>query len=135
MAWSRAAHVLASSTFICACAGAPAEHAPQEVSAPDHLTGRVWAALDASAAPGTFRIFLADGTLVMDSCGETYRLATWTRLGERRLEWTEDTARIQAEITTLSAERLALRVALRNESREEAYAPARVPTVCPDLPR
>ena len=44
-------------------------------SPPADLVGKVWVSTDPSASPGTFRIFLADGTLVMDSCGETYRLA------------------------------------------------------------
>jgi hypothetical protein len=97
--------------------------------------GRVWLSTDASAAPGTLRIFLADGTLVMDSCWETYRLARWRQIDDRRIEWTEDTARIEAQIIQLSRERLQLRLQLRGEVREETYRPAPVPTVCPDLPR
>jgi len=57
---------------------------------PDRLVGKVWVATDPSAAPGTIRIFLADGTLVMDSCGETYRLSEWKRIDDRHVEWTED---------------------------------------------
>jgi hypothetical protein len=41
------------------------------------FVGKTWMSSDSSAAPGTIRIFLPDGTLVMDSCGETYRLARW----------------------------------------------------------
>ena len=68
--------------------------APQDTLRQLQFVGKVWLATDPSAAPGTLRIFLANGTLLMDSCGETYRLAEWRTVGERRLEWTEDTARI-----------------------------------------
>lgn len=99
------------------------------------LVGKVWVSTDASAAPGTLRIFLPDGSLVMDSCWETYRLAPWRRIDERRIEWTEDTARIEAEITQLTNERLQLRLQLTGGPKDETYRPAQVPTVCPDMPR
>jgi hypothetical protein len=122
--------------MLCACT-APQRVIPAEGDAarqPDFV-GRVWVSTDASAAPGTFRIFLADGTLVMDSCWETYRLAPWRPIDHRRIEWTEDTVRIEAQITQLTAERLQLRLQLRGEVKEETYRLAKVPTVCPDMPR
>ena len=122
--------------MLCACT-APQRVIPAEGDAarqPDFV-GRVWVSTDASAAPGTFRIFLADGTLVMDSCWETYRLALWQPIDRRRIEWTEDTERIEAQITQLTAERLQLRLQLRGEVKEETYRLAKVPTVCPDMPR
>ncbi len=87
---------------------------------------------DPSAAPGTLRIFLPDGTLVMDSCGETYRLARWRAIDERRIEWQEDTARIEAEVTQVSSDELQLRLHLVRELKEENYRLAQVPFVCPD---
>ena len=36
---------------------------------------RVWVQAEPSDMPGQMRIFLSDGTLVMDSCWEVYRLA------------------------------------------------------------
>ena len=87
---------------------------------------------DASAAPGTLRIFLPDGTLVMDSCGETYRLARWRAIDEHRIEWHEDSARIEAEVTQASSDRLQLRLHLVRELKEENYRLAPVPFVCPD---
>jgi hypothetical protein len=107
---------------------------PEDAQRPD-LVGKVWASTDVSAAPGTFRIFLADGTLVMDSCGETYRLSPWRRIDDRHIEWTEDGIRIGAEIAELTADRLRLRIQLRSEIKEESYRPAKVPSVCPDMPR
>src|SRR5262245_13035977 len=38
------------------------------------LTSRVWARADAIGPPGVMRVFLPNGTLVIDSCWETYRL-------------------------------------------------------------
>ena len=72
----------------CLIAAAPS------VARAQGFVGRTWLSTDASAPPGTLRIFLADGTLLMDSCGETYRLAKWRSLGAGRIEWTEDGARI-----------------------------------------
>jgi hypothetical protein len=99
------------------------------------FVGKVWLATDPSAAPGTLRIFLPNGTLLMDSCGETYRLAEWRALDEHLIEWTEDTARIKAEITRLTDDELQLRLRLRGESKDEAYRLAKAPAVCPDVPR
>jgi hypothetical protein len=130
--------MLATCLIMCACDAPPSRNtrAPESPSqAPAELVGKVWLSTDPSASPGTLRIFLPDGTLVMDSCFETYRLARWQALDNRRIEWHEDTARIEAEITSLSAERLQLRLRLVGESKEEAYRPAQIPFVCPDLPR
>jgi hypothetical protein len=35
------------------------------------FTGKMWLSTDAAAAPGTIRVVLPDGTLLIDSCGET----------------------------------------------------------------
>src|SRR5262245_7195784 len=60
--------------------------------APPLLVGKIWLSTDQTAAPGTLRVFLPDGTLVMTSCVETYRLARWTSMGAGRISWQEDTA-------------------------------------------
>jgi hypothetical protein len=96
------------------------------------FVGKAWLSTDPSAAPGTLRIFLPDGTLVMDSCGETYRLARWRAIDERRIEWQEDTARIEAEVTQVSPDQLQLRLHLVRELNDENYRLAQVPFVCPD---
>jgi membrane-bound inhibitor of C-type lysozyme len=101
---------------------------------PSQLVGKVWVSADPSAAPGTFRIFLPDGTLVMDSCWETYRLAQWRTLDERRIEWTEDAARIEAQVV-VAGDRLTMELSLRGERRQQTYRLAQVPSVCPDMPR
>jgi uncharacterized lipoprotein YbaY len=92
----------------------------------------VWVSTDSSAAPGTLRIFLPDGSLVMTSCTETYRIARWRSINNRRIEWDEDGSRIEAEIVRATADRLHLRLRLRNGLKEENYRSARVPFLCPD---
>jgi len=96
------------------------------------FVGRTWLSTDASAPPGTLRIFLADGTLLMDSCGETYRLAKWRSLGRGRIEWTEEGARIAADVSQPRPGELRLRLHLRSEIKDERYRLATVPYVCPD---
>ena len=80
---------------------------------------------------GTLRIFLPDGTLVIDSCWETYRLARWQMTGDRQIEWQEDTARIAAEITQLTDEQLQLRLRLTGGLKEENYRRVPAPFLAP----
>jgi hypothetical protein len=87
----------------------------------------VWISTDASAPPGTLRVFLSDGTLLMGSCGETYRLSRWQAIDDRRIEWREDTARIEADIIELTAEHLHLRLRLVDGFKNEAHRLAPVP--------
>ena len=122
----------------CVCVGAcsqPTNNPPpqdtSQRSQPDYV-GKVWMATDPSAASRTLRIFLADGTLVMDSCGETYRLARWRAIEERRIEWQEDSARIEAEVRQVGPDELRLRLQLVGAIKEENYRLARAPFVCPD---
>jgi hypothetical protein len=129
-------YVTVSLVVFWACA-APQTGSPplQDAQRARELVDRVWASSDTSAAPGTFRIFLANGTLVMDSCRETYRLVPWRTIDNRRIEWMEDTARIEAEIAELTGERLKMRLQLEGEVKEETYRQAEVPMVCRDMPR
>lgn len=123
--------------LLCGACRTPSESiAPAQEAAGPTFVGKPWLATYAAAAPGSLRIFLSDGTLLMDSCGETYRLATWRALGERRIEWTEDAARVEAEITMLTDDRLEWRLHLvGDDTRNETYGLAGVPMVCPDMPR
>ena len=86
--------------------------------------------------PGSFYLFLPNGTLVMTSCVETYRLATWRSETTDRLTIVEDTAvGYTADIQALSGDSLSLRLNLRSEQIDLTFEPARAPFVCPDLPR
>lgn len=71
----------------------------------------------------------------MDSCFETYRIARWKRVDTRRIEWMEDTARIEAEVVELSENTMRLGLHLSGGAEELAYRVADVPAVCPDMPR
>jgi hypothetical protein len=98
------------------------------------FVGKVWISTDSTAALGTMRMFLPDGTLLMTSCVETYRLARWENIDGNRIAWSEDTARLEAEIAQATPEELQLRIRLVNgELREEGYRQARVPYVCPAI--
>jgi hypothetical protein len=97
-----------------------------------YFVGTTWVSTDPSAAPGTLRIFLADGTLVMDSCGETYRLARWQVVDERRIAWEEDGARIDADVAQPTPDTFRLQLHLVDGIKQETYRRATVPFVCPD---
>jgi len=96
------------------------------------FVGKTWLSTESSAPLGTIRIFLPDGTLLMDSCGETYRLARWTSMNDTRIAWEEDTSRIEADVTQAAADVLELRLHLRSEVKVERYRLAKIPYVCPD---
>ncbi|NOT27581.1 MAG: hypothetical protein HOP16_15960 [Acidobacteria bacterium] len=100
------------------------------------LVNKVWRVTSPNRAPGTFYAFLSNGTLIMTSCVETYRLATWIAETPTRLEITEDTTvRYSADVLTLDETRLNLRLNLKNEQVNLELATPQVPFVCPDLPR
>lgn len=100
--------------------------------APAAFVGKVWTSMDQSAPLGTLRIFLPDGTMVMDSCFETYRIARWRNIDERRIEWQEDTARIEAEVAQANPGQLRLRLQLVSEVKVEDYRLVQVPFLCPE---
>jgi hypothetical protein len=81
------------------------------------------------------RVFLADGTLIDDSCWETYRLSEWTMESDSTLRWQEDASEIRADILTLNEEALTLRLRLTSGTEEQRFVPATMPYVCPDMPR
>lgn len=100
------------------------------------FTGKVWTRTDSPDLPGVMRVFLPGGTLVMDSCWETYRLAQWRQVSERSLVIVEDGQEIPVEVLDAPANELRLRLTLAGgETKDEVYRPAPVPYVCPDMPR
>ena len=107
---------------------------PPEVEAVS-FTDRVWVRADSSDLPGRMRIFLSDGTLLMDSCWETYRLSSWSRAPGDTLDWSEDGQEIRAALVEDGEDSLTLNLALVDGLHEERYRPAQVPFVCPDMPR
>ncbi len=126
----------------CATLPATAQEAPdtaeEDVSAEDRsdnaLLNKVWVRSDADEAlPGPMQIFLGDGTLVSDSCWETYRLSRWQQVSPEAISWEEDGMTINADITALSDSELVLNLKLGNETVEQRYVSATVPYVCPDM--
>jgi len=123
-----------------ACATLPAiaqdaEDATDDVGESENpLLNKVWVRADADASlPGPMQIFLSDGTLVSDSCWETYRLSKWQQVSDSAISWDEDGMTINADIATLSDTELVLNLKLGSDVLEQRYVTAAVPYVCPDM--
>ncbi|MGI9175591.1 MAG: hypothetical protein ACR2GR_09775 [Rhodothermales bacterium] len=99
------------------------------------LTNRVWVRADSTGMPGVLRLFLVDGTLLMDSCWETYRLSEWSMTSDSTLRWQEDSAEIRANVLTMNEEELVLRLNLTSGAEDQRFVSASVPYVCPEMPR
>ena len=97
----------------------------------DLVVNRVWLAEDADAAPGSFLVFVADGTLVMDSCGETWRMAPWRWIDGGTLVWEEDTATVRAEVAVVGRRELVLVLEPEGMNLTRSYRAAEAPMVCP----
>jgi hypothetical protein len=96
---------------------------------------RVWIRTDPNNQPGALRLFLANGTLVMDSCWETYRLARWEARSESVVVWREDTEQVEADLEMLGPQELQVRLMLSDHTVTERYREAEVPYVCPEMNR
>ena len=98
------------------------------------LLNKVWIRADAEASqPGPMQIFLGDGTLVSDSCWETYRLSKWQQVSDSAISWDEDGMTINADIASVSATELVLNLKLGSEVQEQRFVTAAAPYVCPDM--
>ncbi|MEO5806961.1 hypothetical protein [Devosia sp.] len=123
------------------CATAPTLAAETEDVADDPgmenpLLNRVWVRTDESTGlPGVMQIFLADGTLVSDSCWETYRLSKWQQTSPTAISWDEDGTTITADIASVSNSELVLKLALGKDVQEQHFTVAATPFLCPDMPK
>ncbi len=97
------------------------------------VVDRVWIDSDPKAAKGTLRAFLSDGTLVMTSCTETYRLAPWRWVDGMTLVWEEDGRSIRAEVALAERKELVLIIDPEGINESHHYDAAQSPVVCPDL--
>lgn len=114
------------------------ERAAEEAEAhgANPLVNRVWMREGSTAAlPGVMHIFLADGTMVSDSCWEAYRLSTWQQVSETQIAWDEDGVTISADIDTLSENELVLTLNLAGGTEQQRFVPAQSPYLCPDIPK
>jgi len=110
-----------------------AETSAAQASTPG-LTDQVWWRADQGSAPGAMQVFLGNGTLISDSCFETYRLSSWRQDGDQVM-WSEDGVEIKARVASVDAGALVLQVHLSGGEEEQRFAAAAVPYVCPDMPR
>lgn len=98
------------------------------------LLNKVWVRADADEnLPGPMQIFLGDGTLVTDSCWETYRLSKWQQVSDTAISWDEDGMTINADIAELTESELVLNLKLGSDVQEQRYIIATVPYLCPDM--
>lgn len=114
----------------------PTEDAADDVGDSENpLLNKVWVRADADPVlPGPMQIFLSDGTLVSDSCWETYRLSKWQQVSDSAISWDEDGMTINADIATLTDTELVLNLKLvGDEILEQRFVTAAVPYVCPDM--
>ena len=121
--------------LLSACAqggGAASPDAAVEPAPTERFANIAWAQDDPAAAPGSFRIFLADGSLVMDSCYETYRVARWRATGAATLAWMEDASVIAARIEDLTDDRMTLVLTLANEEATRSFTRIKGEILCPE---
>lgn len=116
----------------CARIGVPGVAIPGSGSQPTRamVENRVWLAQDADVAPGSFIVFVTDGTLVMDSCGETWRLAPWRWVEDGILVWEEDAATVRAEVVLVGRDELILLIEPDTLNLTRSYAAAQPPHLC-----
>jgi hypothetical protein len=110
---------------LCGCAAGAGDRGTAR------LVDRVWLDTGDDAAPGSFRAFLSNGTLVMASCVETYRLARWRRTGSG-VVWDEDGAEVRAEVAALGPDTLVLVLDLADGPQTRRYRAAAAPVTCGD---
>ena len=99
----------------------------------DVVENRAWIDTDPAAPKGTLRAFLSDGTLVMTSCTESYRLAPWRWMDGTTLVWEEDGKSIRADVVMAERKEMALVIDPDGMNQSHRYAAAQSPVVCPDL--
>jgi len=129
---SRPVATESTATTATTVATAPAK---ADASLAHALTARAWSTSDPATPAGTLLIFTADGTLLMDSCFETYRLCRWSMASDSVVTWQEDGVEIRATIVAADAEQLTLRLALKGGDAEQHFRAATVPFTCPDMPK
>lgn len=111
------------------------EAVPAQMGPAPAFVGKAWFRESPADPPGGLRIFLTDGTLLMDSCWETYRLAQWRPEAANLIVLIEDGTETRAEASQPTPQELVLRLQTGADTLEERYRLASVPYVCPDMPR
>ena len=100
----------------------------------DMVENRVWIEETEGAPKGSLRAFLSDGTMVMTSCVETYRLAPWRWVEGGTMAWEEDGRVLRAEVAVVERDQLGMLIDLGDgEQLSQRFRAAKAPVVCPDL--
>jgi hypothetical protein len=98
------------------------------------VENRVWIDQDSAAPQGSLRAFLSDGTLVMTSCTETYRLSPWRWVEGATLVWEEDGRVLRAEVAMVERDDMGMVIDIGDGERlTQRFKAAKAPVVCPDL--
>ena len=98
------------------------------------LTDRLWVEnKPANGLPGVMIAFLSDGTLLQDSCWETYTVSKWKQTSPKTLSWDENGTKIDADITSLTKNTLVLKLGAGRDRTEHSYSPVKAPYLCPDM--
>jgi hypothetical protein len=131
----RASALILIAAVATSCTATPPP-APPTPSQQTVLLNKVWRVTAPAGKPlGSMYVFLPDGTLLMTSCVETYRLAKWSANADGTLTITEDAA-TSYRATYQAADRTAkLTFALKNDQMSVDLRVAEPPFVCPDLRR
>lgn len=116
----------------CTVAAPTPQDQPGNPDLSTRLIAHVWRITSPSdRAPGSVYAFHPDGTLMMTSCVEVYRIAQWHLNPSGTLTIAEDpTVTYEADIVALSDSGLSLRLHLRNEQVMLQFAPLPAPYVC-----
>lgn len=100
----------------------------------DLLPDRIWVEVEPSnGLPGVMTTFLSGGTLLFDSCWETYSVTRWKRLAAKKLTWDENGTPVAAEVKSLSPDELVLAISAGRDKSEHRYVPVKTPFICPDM--
>jgi hypothetical protein len=83
--------------------------------------------------PGVMMTFLSNGTLLQDSCWETYTLSNWKPAGAQSISWTENGMPIFAELVSVSTVELVLEVGTGEAKLQRIFQAAKTPFNCPDM--
>jgi len=128
--------LIAVLSLLGACQQSCPPAAPSTPASADALpafVGTVWVSTTPGKSRGSILVFLPDKTLLIDSCFEGFRVAEWGVISENRIRWRADTVPIEAEYSQMSPDVLQLKPVGTSEA--DSYVRARVPYVCPEMPK
>lgn len=117
------------------CSATAAQRVPRGTKSNiDLLTNRLWMqTMPENGLPGVMMTFLSNGTLLQDSCWETYTLSNWKAPGAQKIMWTENGMPVFADIVSVSTVELVLDVGTGEAKLQRIFQAAKTPFDCPDM--